>query len=806
MKKFIFFMIIFATIAGSVLSRDKLPCRINARENPILFMTLGDIKTPVAEGFFVPGKDLVVLKNGKEIPHYYRDKLGIKFFTPIDKTHFSLPPSGWCSWYFYYQEINAEEVLKNARWMAENLKEYGARYIQIDDGWQGTGHGLGENRDWFTIDVRFRTPGMKAIADRIKSLGIKAGLWLAPHGESNPEIVRKFKNAFFLGPDGKSLSSTWEGTYLVKPSSEGKKYLKHLFRTLKSWGYDYFKIDGQPIVINEYKRLLGEKGVELYRETLRAIREAIGPDTYLLGCWGIPLAGAGIMNGSRTGGDIRLGWEGFLVAVDATMRWYFLHNIVWYADPDVIVVRPPMSMDTARAWATLQGLTGQALMASDMMYALPEERVKLLKKIYPAVNITPMDLFPSNAYKKIWDLKVNHVGKQYDVVAVFNYKNKKDGEFLRFKDLGLKENALYHVFDFWAQEYLGAWKGGFYVEVPAQGVRVLTVIEEKPHPILISTSRHITQGWVDLKELKNDKNEIHGKSYIIKDDGYTLSFAYPRGKCHRVTSVKTTARTVVKNHGTWSEIIFYPEKSGEYTWDVKFERIPCHTYPVRKPFKIMSVKPTSTDEFIVRWWPLYSLTAGYNVYIDGKLLGYSPVAKAKIRINDLINPHKLEVKAVWYDGRESKKALPYTLKPSTLFPDSIFLSDLDPYYASAGWGTLQKDLSMEGATITIGGNKYRKGLGTHAPSKIKYKIGGLFSRFKAIVGIDDETEGKGSVNFRVIGDGKVLWESGKMKAGETKKVDVEIKDIKILVLEVTDGGDGKDYDHADWAEARLIKF
>lgn len=343
---------------------NKIPCRIKDGKNHDLFiMTLGEVNTKLAQGVFMPEKDLVTLKNGKQIKNYYKDSLNIKYFKPIDKTHFPLPPSGWCSWYYYYLEISANEVKKNAKWIAENLKEYGAKYIQIDDGWQGVGHGYGDNRDWTTIDKRFNK-GMDELADYIKKLGLTPGLWLAPHGQSNRGIVDKW-NTFLLMDDGTTAADTWEGTYLIDPTSDkADDYFKHLFTTLSNWGYEYFKIDGQPIVVNkyrekqEYMKNSSKDPVELYRHTVETIKETIGKERYLLGCWGIPLEGVGIMNGSRTGGDIYIDWEkGFITALDATMQYYFLHNIVWYCDPDVMCLRSPLTLDMARAWATLQGLT-----------------------------------------------------------------------------------------------------------------------------------------------------------------------------------------------------------------------------------------------------------------------------------------------------------------------------------------------------------------------------------------------------------------------------------------------------------------
>src|SRR5688572_19077669 len=203
-----------------------IPARTKDSDNKDLFvMVLGDVKTPLANGIFDPAKDELRLSDGTAFGNYYKQTLGIKYFSPVDKSIFQLPPSGWCSWYFYYQEIDENEIKQNAKWIADNLKDFGAEYVQIDDGWQGTGHGLGENRDWTTIDKRF-PGGMAALAAYIKSLGLKPGIWLAPHGQSNEAVVKSNTGVFMLAKDGTSASKTWEGNYLVDPSTgETQKYL-----------------------------------------------------------------------------------------------------------------------------------------------------------------------------------------------------------------------------------------------------------------------------------------------------------------------------------------------------------------------------------------------------------------------------------------------------------------------------------------------------------------------------------------------------------------------------------------------------
>ncbi len=80
-----------------------IPCRIHDNNNPdVMVMTLGDVKINLADGMFDPVKDEVKLKDGTAIQNYYKDSLGVKYLSPIDKSIFPLPPSGWCSWYYYY--------------------------------------------------------------------------------------------------------------------------------------------------------------------------------------------------------------------------------------------------------------------------------------------------------------------------------------------------------------------------------------------------------------------------------------------------------------------------------------------------------------------------------------------------------------------------------------------------------------------------------------------------------------------------------------------------------------------------------
>jgi len=112
-----------------------IPARISDPSGDIFIMTLGEVSTPVAQGTYDPVSDRIKLNDGTVIEHYYRDSLHLKYYSPIDKSGFPVPPSGFCTWYYYYQDVNKEEVRLNTDWVAKNLIPYGAKYIQIDDGW-----------------------------------------------------------------------------------------------------------------------------------------------------------------------------------------------------------------------------------------------------------------------------------------------------------------------------------------------------------------------------------------------------------------------------------------------------------------------------------------------------------------------------------------------------------------------------------------------------------------------------------------------------------------------------------------------
>jgi alpha-galactosidase len=151
----------------------------------------------------------------------------------------------------------------------------------------------------------------------------------------------------------------------------------------------------------------------------------------------------------------------------------------------------------------------------------------------------------------------------------------------------------------------------------------------------------------------------------------------------------------------------------------------------------------------------------------------------------------------------------YGPHPPALGP-SFYLSDLASTSAVSGWGPVEKDMSNgeqaagDGRTITIKGVTYAKGLGMHANADVRYALGGTYTSFVSDVGVDDETGNRGSVVFQVWLDGVKAFDSGVVHGGDSAvHISLPVNGVQELRLVVTDGGDGINFDHADWAGARL---
>ena len=133
------------------------------------------------------------------------------------------------------------------------------------------------------------------------------------------------------------------------------------------------------------------------------------------------------------------------------------------------------------------------------------------------------------------------------------------------------------------------------------------------------------------------------------------------------------------------------------------------------------------------------------------------------------------------------------------------LDTLDLNLLTQDYGTPHAGQSVDGNPLTLGGVVYAHGVGTHAGSRLLIDLKGVAARFTATVGVDDEKKASpASVTFEVLVDGKKKFETPVLHGGDKPlPISLDVTGAKRLTLVVTDGGDGIDSDHADWADAKL---
>ena len=806
------------------------PCRIRDDHAPhVLVSVLGNVESTMSQGRYYPERDEYVGKDNLAIAGYLRNELGYVNYKPLDRVAFRAAPSGWCSWGYYGRSITQEEVITNARWLADNLREYGLNLVLIDDGWQGS------NRDWFGLRDLFPN-GMKWLSKEIERLGLMPGIWLCPHGTDNQEMVKKWQ-CFLFNTDGKSTCSTMGGPFTWDPTHPNARgYMQDLIRMLvDDWGYRYLKLDGIHSITLGYGASAAYKayqsrfydpsmsGESAFRRSLEIVKDAAGEKTCISGCGMFCPEAIGLIHASRTGNDTDAEWRGFLNAVQSTHRGYHLHNSAWYSDPDYILLRSPLTLEMARAWVSLLGLTGQQLYLGDRLPDLGPERVALIKKIAPPAPIDPFDLFPAKQQKPIIDLKVNHLGRSYDVVGLFNYSETTSrGMHLRFADLGLSPTESYHVYDFWASESLGVCRGGLFLELAPASCRVLTLIKEEEFPLLLSTSRHITQGWTDVESLTGSgtSSVIQGRSSVIAGQAYTLTFGLPSAgqSAFTLASIDLSGPEKTELHAgrTSAQASWTPRESGTVNWTATFVKEPrVHPLPELGSYPYM-LGSRDLDPWTVQlWWASFGSPASFYLKQDGVLLGHVFGTRCTIGGLKPGNRHKFEIGVADLDGRISARSGAIAVTIGETLPASLPLSDLPWTDAHSDYLFVRADQSVSSAGLSCAGRKFAKGIGACANSRVVYDLDGAFRSLRGKVGIEDQNGApadlpparRGIASFRILADGREVLAPTIMVHGQTAvPFSIDLQGVKRLELiaELPSGiAEPPIAPHADWLGMEL---
>jgi len=744
--------------------------------------------------------------------------------------------SGYCTWY-HARALNEDKMAELAEFCSKNLTKFGFAALQIDDGWQISG------RDFTAHNPRgsYRS-GMTRTAENITSAGMAAGIWYIPFGWDPKRPAFNGHQDWFVKRQGGGLYAVkWAGTCLDMTHPEAREFLRGVVaRMSKEWGYKYIKIDGlwtglaakitypNPAYRDEG---LGDAvfhdpaktNLDAYRDGLKLVREAAGDDVFILGCNIAQnmrtLGGSfGLVDGMRVGRDIGANWRKIIPSAEMGTRLYFLHGRVWYNDPDCLMLRKPMTLAQARAWGSWIAVSGQLNLVSEWLPGLPPERLEVVKRSMPNHGLCgrPLDLF-ERRMARVWHLASGEGESRRDVLGLFNWEGKPATVNVELAKLSLPGGGKgrYVGFDYWANRFVPPFEGELVSDLAPSSCRVIALRPMLDRPQVVSTSRHITQGVIDLKREGWDGKALSGTSLVVAADPYELRIVSPK---HTAVSARVSAAdraagvsAEFKQSGPCVRVTVKSAASREVEWKVAFKP---GAAKASGPPEITGLKAEARlpGQVLLTWddaEATYCITRS-----DGERFS----ASANRFVDTTATPgsvYRYKVQAVAWtaetsEGAEVEIRAPEkaTAPPVPPKPD-VHLSDLKPRKATVGWGKVHTNRSVAGKTLTVNGRKYQNGMGVHATSELVYDCKVDYRRFVAVAGIDHSQrhDERPSVVFKVYADGKLLAESPVLKWDTIDHWHFDCgvpRGYRRIRLVVTDAGDGNACDHADWVDAGFV--
>lgn len=338
-------------------------------------------------------------------------------------------PTGWCSWYFYYDRVSEAVVVANV----EAIRDQGraGEVVQVDDGYQAA------TGDWLTPNAKFPS-GMAALAARIREAGLRPGLWLAPlilH-ESSAALRERPDMALRDHSGAAIFVDTWLGRCAVldctHPTSQ--EWLRHVIATVVGeWGYGYLKLDAlafaaRPADGARY-HAPGTTAAGNLRRGLEIIREAAGDETFILGCTCHFGPAIGLVDAMRVGPDVKEVWDdgtqpSVRHAMRMTLQRNWMHRRWWLNDPDCLVVRDTETSLTGaevRFLATGIAMSGGLVIASDDLAVVPPARRALVAALLPPAGVAAKPVEPGDGpVPSAWRVTL---GDGRGLLGIFNWSN-----------------------------------------------------------------------------------------------------------------------------------------------------------------------------------------------------------------------------------------------------------------------------------------------------------------------------------------------------------------------------------------------
>jgi hypothetical protein len=443
-------------------------------------------------------------------------------------------------------------------------------------------------------------------------MGLTPGLWLLPFAIDHQDpVLSDVAPLVVRTPDGAPYETNWSGTALDLTRPEARAYVQHFIgQAVHDWGYSYLKLDGLHIgmasqqtyprlhyVEDEFgKAVFDDKtksNMQAGRMGLQSVREAAGPDTFILGCCtpqnerslGMTL---GLVDAMRVGPDSGVQWPGVIEGVRCSSALYFLNGRVWWNDPDAIYARNSMPLHEVQCFAGWVALTGMLNNQTDWAPDYAPHRIELLRRTMPSHQLTsvrPVDLFEHDP-ARIWVLTYEVSGVQRVVLGLFNWTDEPMDFEVPCSRADLRRDVDYAALEFWSGELTTSFRDTLRYHVPARSGRIFAIREVVDHPVLLGTSRHVTQGAVDLvQEGWNPQQQIlRGTSRMVGGDPYELRILAtgnsPSAPAWQVANIelstddgKPNATVETDQDGPLWRVRILSPKSGTVRWNIQWETV-----------------------------------------------------------------------------------------------------------------------------------------------------------------------------------------------------------------------------------------
>jgi len=492
--------------------------------------------------------------------------------------------SGWCSWYYAFEDVSQPFLMENLEWICAEKDRVPLDLFQVDDGYE---RNVG---DWFDLKPSF-PDGLQHISSKVREAGLISGIWLAPFvAKRGSRLGRERKDWILRNKMGLPVNPgfLWDSFPYVLDITH-PEVLDHtrwvLKRLKEEMGFEYFKLDFLYAGALPGKRFNPKlTRAQALSQALQWMRDAVGEDVDLLGC-GIPLgSGIGIFDHVRIGPDVAPRWKpahwGIKGPLDremghpstrnailTTINRLPMHQSWWMNDPDCLLVRSNETYLTeaeVQTLASVIAMSGGAMIVSDHLPTLSEERVDWLTRLIPPLPhaARAMDWFDTPYPSKLMMDLESCIGS-WHLICLLNWSDQTQDLRLDINDFGVQESPNYHVIDFWNQKYYRMSSTTLHFSrVPAHGVHMLCLRQANSSPQWLGDNMHISQGLF-IRDWELQSNHVRCTVEPGRRGSGVIWMGMPEG----ITKIQIGAQ----------EVDFLEIEAGIFTFRVEFEG----TYTVR---------------------------------------------------------------------------------------------------------------------------------------------------------------------------------------------------------------------------------